>query len=213
MIKDLIQNFSVVAYIWIRIVCSQSVLLIISDIDKFQIFGIFSEDDRIWSDGIMHDMIFLNILQSIQKLCFETLDDIKDSLFAVGLNRYKLDDENKMLFLFMAHLYVENNDDNIQFHDIENIYDNDEIPNWIKRSLRSHKNELFAKNLIENVNEDGMARTDAFKLTEKIKEELLGELHISSLGKSDKDLIKHEGLPKKTFIYNTQEKTQIEELQ
>ncbi|MCH5225954.1 MAG: ATP-binding protein [Muribaculaceae bacterium] len=149
---------------------------------------------------------------NLEKQTFEILDNIKESLFARGLDRYKLRDYNKLLFIYMAHLYVENRDDNIQFGDIENVYDDDEIPNCIKRSLRNHENELFKKGLIENVNEDGMARSDAFKLTEKIKEELLGELKISAIGRSDKDLIKHDGLPQKKLIYNPTEKKQISEL-
>lgn len=150
--------------------------------------------------------------ENIESLTEEILDDIKDTAFARGLERYKLNDDNKLLFIFMAHLYVENRDDNIQFHDLENLYDDNEIPSWIKRSLRNRTNQMFQKNLIENVNEDGMARNDAFKLTESIKEELLGELKIASLGRNDKDLIKADSLTPKTLIYNSTEKSQISEL-
>ncbi|MCH5230712.1 MAG: ATP-binding protein [Muribaculaceae bacterium] len=148
----------------------------------------------------------------LEKQTFEALDEISDSLFVKRLNRYNISECNKLLFIYMAHLYVENRDDNIQFHDIENIYDDDEIPSWVKRSLRDRTNELFCKNMIENVNEDGMARSDAFKLTENIKEELLEELKISSVGRGEKDLIKHISLTGKTLIYNATEQSQISEL-
>ena len=142
----------------------------------------------------------------------EMLEEISDTLFATRLRRYDLCDEDTLLFIFMAHLYVENRDDNIGFHDIDNIFDNDEIPSWCKRELRSRESELFIKELIENTNEDGMARSDAFKLTERAKEELLSELNFNTVGKSDKGLIKADTLAEKRLIYNPVECSQIAEL-
>ncbi|MDE6581460.1 MAG: ATP-binding protein, partial [Duncaniella sp.] len=72
--------------------------------------------------------------------------------------------------------------------------------------------DLFEFKLIENVNEDGMARSDAFKLTDYAKEELLGELNLSTAAKSDKGLIKAESLAEKKLIYNAAEAEQIDEL-
>lgn len=149
---------------------------------------------------------------NLKKRTFELLEEIKDSLFVRALNRYRIDSDDKILFIFMAHLWVENRDDNIQFHDLDDLYDDEEIPTWIKHSLREHHNDLFEQMLIENVNEDGMARSDAFKLTESAKEELLGELKISQIGKSDANLLKADTLVKKDLIYNSEEQTQILEL-
>ena len=112
----------------------------------------------------------------------------------------------------MAHLFVENNDDNIGFHDIDDIFDDNEIPSWVKREFRTRDSELFEKELIENVNEDGMARSDAFKLTDKAKEELLCELNLNNVGKSDKGLVKADTLAEKNLIYNVSERDQIAEL-
>lgn len=153
--------------------------------------------------------------QSHESLVIETMDllnEISGTEFAGGLKRYNLCAEDKLLFVFMAHLFVENNDDNIVFSDIEKIYDDDEIPSWCKRQLRSRESSLFEKGLIENVNEEGMARSDAFKLTEKAKEELLCELNINKIGKSDKDLVKASSLAEKRLIYNASEVAQVSEL-
>ena len=109
----------------------------------------------------------------------EYLGDIRDSHFARTLKRFGLVNENRLLFIYMAHLFVENNDDRINFSDINNLYDNDKIPNWCKNELRSRTSELFYCKLIENVNEDGMARTDCFRLTEYAKTDLLSELNLT----------------------------------
>lgn len=50
----------------------------------------------------------------------EYLGDIRDSHFARALKRFGLVNENRLLFIYMAHLFVENNDDRINFSDINN---------------------------------------------------------------------------------------------
>lgn len=142
----------------------------------------------------------------------EYLGDIRDSHFARALKRFGLVNENRLLFIYMAHLFVENNDDRINFSDIDNLYDNDKIPNWCKNELRSRTSELFCCKLIENVNEDGMARSDCFRLTEYAKTDLLSELNLTVNAKSDCDLIKWDSFPEKKLVYNVPEKKQVMEL-
>ena len=150
--------------------------------------------------------------ESLLEQTKELLEEIKDTTFATELRRCGFCDEDTLLFVFMAHLYVENNDDNIGFHDIDNLFDDGEIPSWVKCEFRTRKSELFEKGLIENVNEDGMARSDAFKLTDKTKEEILCELNLNNVGKSDKGLIKADSLAEKHLIYNANEHQQVSEL-
>ena len=142
----------------------------------------------------------------------ELLGDIKETIFVRSLERLHISESELILFIYMAHLYVENNDDDIRFCNIEYLYDNCEIPARIKRELRTHELSLFELGLIENVNENGIVRPDAFKLTNKAREEILGELAIHSVGKSEHNLLKHETIAKKTLIYNPQEEKQIREL-
>lgn len=156
-----------------------------------------------------HDEIDYNQLMRNVK---DMLVTIKDTAFAQRLERYCLDEDLQLLFIFMAHLFIENDDDSIRFHDIEDLYDNDDIPTWVKRGLRKADNELFEQGLIENANEDGMARTDAFKLTESAKENLLGELTICNGGKSDQGMLKHNTLAERKLIYNPKEGRLVKEL-
>ena len=168
----------------------------------------FDRFDRLMNekndDELTHD--------SLKELTMEMLDEIKETIFATELRRCGFGDEDTLLFIFMAHLFVENNDDNIGFHDIDDLFDNNEIPSWVKREFRTRDSELFEKELIENVNEDGMARSDAFKLTEKAKEQFLCELNLNKIGRSDRNLIKAETLAEKDLIYNETERGQITEL-
>lgn len=168
----------------------------------------FDRFDRLMNekndDELTHD--------SLKELTMDMLDEIKETIFATELRRCGFGDEDTLLFIFMAHLFVENNDDNIGFHDIDDLFDNNEIPSWVKRKFRTRESELFEKELIENVNEDGMARSDAFKLTEKAKEQFLCELNLNKIGRSDRNLIKVGTLAEKDLIYNETERGQITEL-
>lgn len=160
--------------------------------------------EEINDDEITHDAL----LSSTN----DYLAEIKNSYFARKLKSFELIEENNLLFIYMAHLFVENDDDRIGFHDIDNLYDNDKIPNWCKSGLRGHTSELFDHDLIENVNEDGMARSDCFKLTEYAKTDLLSELNLTLKSKSDHNLIKADSFPEKKLIYNTNEQGQVKEL-
>lgn len=142
----------------------------------------------------------------------ENLSEIKNTYFARTLKGFNLREEDCLLFIFMAHLFIENDDNRIGFHDMDNLYDNDKIPNWCKSELRSRTSELFERDLIENVNEDGMASSDCFKLTEYAKTDLLSELNLNIKPKSDHNLIKSDSLPEKKLIYNLPEQKQVEEL-
>ena len=150
--------------------------------------------------------------EQLEEKTNELLEEIKDSTFVRSLNRIDLSEEDKILFIYMAHLYVNNDDNDIRFHDINELYDDCETPSYIRRSLRNHENSLFELDLIENVNEDGMAKPDAFKLTEKAKQEILSEVNFENIGKSNEGLLKFDSLAEKKLIYNTTEKTQIKEL-
>ena len=150
--------------------------------------------------------------ESLMRQTMELLHEIHDTEFAKRLGNYNLDNEMLLLFIFMAHLYVENSDDHIMFHNIDDIYHNEKIPSYIKSGFRNRSLPLFRYKLIENVNEDGMARSDAFKLTDMAKEELLCELNLNNVGKSDKGLIKADTLAEKSLIYNASERDQITEL-
>lgn len=142
----------------------------------------------------------------------ELLSTIPESSLARGLKRYKLDEDNSILFVYMAYLFVEDYNENINFYEIESLYDDDEIPYWCKSELRNHSSDLFIHKLIENTFEDGMGRSDSFKLSEKAKYELLADLNLKEIGKSEKGLIKYDSFPKKTLYYNSDTIEKINEL-
>lgn len=167
--------------------------------DRFNLLMEEKDDNELSYDTLRH-------------ITLEMLEEISRTHFAMKIKSSQLNESETLLFIFMAHLFVENNDDYIGFHDIENLYDDDKIPIWIKRMLRNRTSELFEQKLIENVNEDGMARSDSFKLTNFAKIEVLAELDLNKVGRSENGLIVHDSLSPKNLIYNETEQTQVSEL-
>ena len=171
-------------------------------------FSFFAQFSKLMQEKDDNEITYQKIMERTN----EMLEEIKDSTFVKELNKYHLCSDDKLLFIFMAHLFVENNDDLIGFRDIDDLYDDDEIPGWVKREFRKGESRLFHDKLIEYVNEDGMARTDCFKLTETAKETMLPEFNDTNIGKSQKGLIKFESLSPKELIFNPGEKSSIEDL-
>lgn len=143
----------------------------------------------------------------------ELLEQIKTTLFARTLRGFKLMDENLLMFIFMAHLFIENNDNNIGLGDIETLYDEDGLPYSCRSLLRGRHNELIRKKLIENACDDGMADPNSFKLTDYSKYQLLEELNLDNGGISEKGLISSDSLTEKHLIYNAAEAKQVAELE
>ena len=142
----------------------------------------------------------------------ELLGCIPQSSLVRGLKKYKLNEERAFLFIYMAYLLVEESNDDVRFYEIENLYDDDEIPGWCKSELRNRTSSLFECKLIENTFEDGVARSDAFKLTEKAKYELLADMNLRESGKSDTGLVKYDSFPGKKLFYNPGTIEKIKEL-
>lgn len=142
----------------------------------------------------------------------EGLEEIKHSYFVKQLKVFKLGDEELLLFIFMAHLFIENDDDHIGFDDIKQLYDDSRIPYWVKSLLQNRILNLFDHNLIENANDSGMASSDSFKLTKYAKTNLLSELDLKLNSRSRQNLLKVDSFVEKKLIYNESEQSQVAEL-
>lgn len=142
----------------------------------------------------------------------KALEDIAETTFYKQLKKLDLDDDDLVLGIYMMHLFVENGDDNILFRDIDDLYDNNKIPSWIKSGLLRRTSDLFRHKIIENANSDGMARGDAYKITEEAKKELLCDLTFTQNNRSNNDLEQHDKFVEKRLVYSDDEGRQVDEL-
>jgi hypothetical protein len=123
------------------------------------------------------------------------------------------DFEETVLLLAFCHFYVNNDDDLVGFHDLEDIFENNAMHRRIIRSLREGDNMLMEIGLVENANSEGFGDRDYFHLTTRAKEELLAEVNIREKNVfSRKDLIKADSLAVKKLFFNKREAEKIDEL-
>ena len=111
-----------------------------------------------------------------------------------------LNDEDMLLLVMFCHLLVNDNDDDIRFGQIEDVYDSSADFNRAKVELRSGEHRLMRKKLIEHLCEDGIADTTKFRLTANAKRDLLEEMKIVPVENDLAGTLKPSELtPKKLF--------------
>lgn len=124
------------------------------------------------------------------------------------------DEDCKMLLLLFSHLFVNNNDDNIGYHDLEFMYDDKREWSRVKGELSKGTHALFEYEFIEYNNDEGMVDRDSFRMTQKAKDVLFSEINISKRLRKNKqeDLVKCETITPKQLFYSQSIQSQIDEL-
>ena len=132
--------------------------------------------------------------------------------FSRKLREYALNEEDQTLLILFCHLFANNDDDEIRFHDIEFLFPKRQW-NRIKYMLNAKCHTLQYLQLIEYGNDNGLADRETFCLTRKAKRELLSELNISSMSQACKGTIKAKDIVAKQLFYENDTQQQIAELE
>jgi hypothetical protein len=128
------------------------------------------------------------------------------------LTSYNLDEETLALLLCFCHLFVNNHDDNIGFHDFEFLYDKKSKSRYVFRQFREGGHTLLEAKFIENTNDGGFLNTESFKLTDRAKKELLTELDIKPGAGRRKGMLLWDAITPKELFYNEKEAIAVREL-
>ena len=161
-------------------------------------------------------------LRNERELTFEALtekmrnlfDCNKQLLYVQKVRSYNLDNNDEMMLILFSHLFVNNCDDNIGFHDIDSLYDNRRIWRISRAMFEEGEHILLTEGLVENNNSDGFVDRESFRMTDKAKRELFGELNLTALNKNAKrgDVVKAEDIAPKRLFYGEKISSQIAEL-
>lgn len=135
-----------------------------------------------------------------------------DLAFSRKLREYALNEEDQMLLILFCHLFANNDDDEIRFHDIEFLFPKRQW-NRIKCMLNAKCHTLQYLQLIEYGNDNGLADRETFRLTREAKRELLSELNLSSMSQACKGTIKAKDIAAKQLYYENDTQQQIAELE
>jgi hypothetical protein len=157
-------------------------------------------EDELTYDALLAELIAL-------------LDGNPHLTFTGNLRSLKLVDEDMTLLLCFCHLFVNNDDDNVGFHDIDDIYETKGQSRIAQKALQNGTHELLSLGLVENTNSDGFGDRESFKLTDRAKHELLSELDITEKpGKRDKSFILANSIGGKRLFYNETEEREVAQL-
>lgn len=147
----------------------------------------------------------------------DVLDCNKQLLFVQKLDSYKLSGDDKLLLILFSHLFVNNNDDNIGYRDLEFMYGREERRLWkrVKGYLYEGSHFLLALKIIEYNNDNGFVNRESFKMTQQAKQNLFTELNLSTMNENKKkgDLLSVNEIVEKKLFYDSSIQSQITELE
>ena len=173
---------------------------------------LFSELENIFELRQDNEITFDAMCQKVKSL----LNDNPHLKFTNAIKQQGWEDmeDELMLFLLFCHLYVNNNDNNIRFHDLDFLYDDKRTWNRVKNELARGSHELFAYEIIEYNNDDGIVDRESFRMAQKGKDEYLSELDLRNRANNDQrnDIVKCEKIAEKQLFYGKNIQAQIDEL-
>ena len=162
-----------------------------------------------WFDDLNDDAIGpKELIEEIHKL----FDDNPQVAFGQKVKQLRLDETDELLLIKFCYYLICNDDNDIRFNQMENVFYNIADFNNAKAALRSDSHTLQTAKLIEFRCEDGIVNNTQFKLTEEAMRDLLAELKITTTEEHLADVIKPDQLTPKTMFYTDTVQHQVDEL-
>ena len=162
-----------------------------------------------WFDDLNDDAIGpKELIEEIHKL----FDDNPQVAFGQKVKQLRLDETDELLLIKFCYYLICNDDNDIRFNQMENVFYNIADFNNAKAALRSDSHTLQTAKLVEFRCEDGIVNNTQFKLTEEAMRDLLAELKITTTEEHLADVIKPDQLTPKTMFYTETVQHQVEEL-
>ena len=151
-----------------------------------------------------HEISYEELTEEIHAL----LSDNQELNFVKVLKKYNLSIDDQMLLIRFCHYYVNLDQDEMNLHAISEMFDHQSKFANHKRYLKSGEHNLIKGGIIENTNSDRFSDRESFKLTDKVKCELLTDLEIKKVY-SSKDMIRANSIKEKKLFYNAIEAEQV----
>lgn len=143
----------------------------------------------------------------------ETLfDDNPDIDFVRKIRELDLRREDLMLLVKFCSLLINDDDDDIRFGQMEDVFESKSEFNKAKAELRSARHNLMEAKLIDHHCEDGIADTKRYKLTDSAKRNLLAEFNLQPVEEKIANILKPQELTAKEMFYPGHIEKQVDEL-
>ncbi len=119
--------------------------------------------------------------------------------------------QDLMLLLCMMILFVNNNDDQIQRHDLDDWFEHPDLRHLFYQ-MENETSSLVKAHLVEATCIDGQVLPGAWKLTDFCKEDILQELKLVKPSQPRSNLTHHEDIKEKKLFYNNRVTKEVNKL-
>ena len=164
---------------------------------------------RDWFDDLNNSAI------SPKDLCCE-INELFKANKQVGFARQMLEmsfsGESRMLLTLFCHLLVNEDDNDVRFSQMEDVFSHQARFNYVRGLLRSGEHELMKANYIEHRCEDGVADPNRYRMTEHAKRTLLAEMNVATPSEKVADMLRPQDLGEKQMFYSAENQKQVDEL-
>ena len=171
-----------------------------------ELFGLLADIFELRNEN---ELTYENMVEKIHHL----MNSNKHLLYVQKVLSYGLEEDDNMLLILFSHLFVNNSDDNIRFHDLDFLY---EKWRWhhVKSQLNRGNYVLLENKIIEYNNSNGFVDRESFRMSDTAKRELFAELNLASLNQKNRrdDVVKCEDITPKTLFYDEKISSQVNEL-
>ena len=175
------------------------------DITCAELFGVLEEYFEMRKDKELS----YNAMSEKIELLFE---DNKNLDYVKRIKSLDLENDEEMLLVLFTHLFVNNHDNNIRYHDLDFLYDGKAHWSYVKHCLNSGYHALLEGKMIEYNNNNGMVDRESFRVSRKAKKELLCEISIPDDNQGYKEIIKNTEIVGKKLYYSDDIQNLIMEL-
>lgn len=162
-----------------------------------------------WFDDLDNDAISP---QEMREEVLALMEDNPEVGFVRQLQSLHLDADDLLLLVLFCHLFVNEDDDDIRFRQMECVFDCAADFNTAKTKLRAGEHPLMKGKHIEHLCENGIADTSKYHLTPDTKRLLLEELKITPMEENMSSLLKPADLTPKQMFYPKEVGRQVTEL-
>ena len=149
------------------------------------------------------------------ELIFKIKELIEKNLhleFCRKVNSYNLNDNDFLLFLCFCDYYVNANDNYIGFNDLKFLYDEKMTIHTIAKNLSEGNNDLIKNRYIEHNNTEYYRDSESWRLSDRIKKELLPECYIKNIHNIKNNVISFDSIESKKMFYNIRENEAVKTL-
>ena len=162
-----------------------------------------------WFDDLNNGAISSRGLTEEVKTLFE---DNPQMGFVRQIQSLHLFDDDLLLLVLFCHLLINEDDDDIRFRQMEDIFESPARFNVTKAKLRTGEHRLMKLKLIEHLCVDGLADVTRYKLTDSAKQTLLAEMKLTATEEKLSDMMDPSQLAQKQMYFTSDVQRQVDEL-